>query len=246
MRFLLSRRWLTFFVAVALAAWAAYALGQWQFNRLHEKRAANHLIQHNLAAPPVPAASLLHVGRAVKPELEWRRVTVHGHWDDRHTVVVKYQTSDNGAPGVDVATPLVTSNGAAVIVDRGWMQTENSGDVRPHTPAPRSGEVTVTGWVRTNGTGDATLIAQMQTRAIDTQTIGRIVPYKLYGNFLDLAAQSPPPNHPLAAVDMPDDTGDGPHFFYGLQWWFFGVLAVFGFFYLLYDEVQRRRRGEIS
>ena len=36
-------------------------------------------------------------------------------------------------------------------------------------------------------------------------------------------------------AELPD-LGNGPHFFYGLQWWFFGLLAVFGFFYLAYDE----------
>ena len=34
---------------------------------------------------------------------------------------------------------------------------------------------------------------------------------------------------------MPE-LNNGPHFFYGLQWWFFGALAIFGFFYLMYDE----------
>ena len=40
-------------------------------------------------------------------------------------------------------------------------------------------------------------------------------------------------------AELPD-LGNGPHFFYGLQWWFFGLLAVFGFFYLAYDEWTRR------
>ena len=40
---------------------------------------------------------------------------------------------------------------------------------------------------------------------------------------------------PLATAELPD-LGNGPHFFYGLQWWFFGLLAVFGFCYLAYDE----------
>ena len=40
-------------------------------------------------------------------------------------------------------------------------------------------------------------------------------------------------------VELDTATGDGPHFFYGLQWWFFGVLAIFGFFYLAYDERRR-------
>jgi hypothetical protein len=47
-------------------------------------------------------------------------------------------------------------------------------------------------------------------------------------------------------VELPE-LNNGPHFFYGLQWWFFGVLAIFGFGYLMYDEWRgpqaARRRG---
>ena len=45
----------------------------------------------------------------------------------------------------------------------------------------------------------------------------------------------------LPSGELPDDTSDGPHFFYGLQWWFFGALAIFGFFYLAWDEAKQRR-----
>ena len=44
-------------------------------------------------------------------------------------------------------------------------------------------------------------------------------------------------------MELPE-LNNGPHFFYGLQWWFFGVLAIFGFFYLLYDEWRNGPRGE--
>jgi cytochrome oxidase assembly protein ShyY1 len=43
-------------------------------------------------------------------------------------------------------------------------------------------------------------------------------------------------------TELPD-LGEGPHFFYGLQWWFFGVLAVFGFGYLAWDERRQKRRS---
>ena len=43
-------------------------------------------------------------------------------------------------------------------------------------------------------------------------------------------------------MELPE-LDNGPHFFYGLQWWFFGVLAVFGFSYLLYDERRNGTRG---
>jgi cytochrome oxidase assembly protein ShyY1 len=237
--FLLTRRWLLFFLAVVLMAWGATWLGQWQFRRLHEKRHDNHVIAANLAAAPVPVDTLLRPGRPPGPRLEWRRVTVHGHWDNRHTVVVKYQTSADGSPGVHIATPLVTGGGRAVLVDRGWMATPNSGGVKPKLPPVTDGPVTVTGWVRQNATGGAADVAQLSTRALSSATVGTVVPYRLYAGVVDLARQSPPPVRSLGAIEMPDDTSDGPHFFYGLQWWFFGLLAVIGFVYLAYDEWKR-------
>ena len=47
------------------------------------------------------------------------------------------------------------------------------------------------------------------------------------------------PAKKLGAIELPDDKSEGPHFFYGLQWWFFGALAIFGFGYLAYDEWRR-------
>ena len=44
-------------------------------------------------------------------------------------------------------------------------------------------------------------------------------------------------------MELPE-LNNGPHFFYGLQWWFFGVLAVFGFCYLAFDEWRSGRRDE--
>ena len=241
MGFLLTRRWLLFFLAVVLMAWGATWLGQWQFRRLQEKRHENHVIAANLSAAPVPVTTLMRTGHPPGPAIEWRRVTAHGHWDDRHSIVVKYQTSADGSPGVHVATPLVTGDGTAVLVDRGWMSTPNNGAIRPKLPPVNSGEVTVTGWVRQNATGGAALVDQLSTRALSSATVSKVVPYTLYAGVVDLAEQSPPPVRSLGRIELPDDTSDGPHFFYGLQWWFFGVLAVIGFIYLAYDEWKRPR-----
>lgn len=244
MRFLLSRRWLTFFVVVLLLAWGAWALGQWQFHRLKEKRAANELIVANLSHPIVPLNDLLAVGRQPTAEQEWRRVSVTGRWDVRHTIVVKYQVR-HGTSGVDLVTPLVRgAHGPAVLVDRGWMPTANTGDTRPALPPLRPGPVTVTGYVRVNGSGGATNVDQLSTRAISSLAVAPVLSYRLYGGFIDLAEQSPAPLHALGIVQMPDDTGDGPHFFYGLQWWFFGALALFGFGFLAYDEHRRAQESQ--
>lgn len=268
MRFLFTRRWVLFGVTVALLAWLATALGQWQFGRLDDRRALNELVSRNLDQAPAPADSLLRVGVNPAKDLEWRKVVVHGRWDDDHTIVLKYQTRDGG-PGIDVVTPLVTCQttdqrgnndpaddvcrvpGPAVLVDRGWMKTDNNGGERPQLPAAAPGQVTVVGWIRRNATGSAAEVNDLSTRALssskvssvlNTQTVG----YDLYGGFLDLESEQPQPATTLAAVELPDDTSEGPHFFYGLQWWFFAALAIFGFGYLAYDERKQARAQRAS
>jgi cytochrome oxidase assembly protein ShyY1 len=237
----MSRRWVLFGLTVVLLAYVAVLLGQWQFHRLQERKHSNGVVARNLAAPPVPLQDVLSPDRAPSADTEWQRVTATGTWDDKHTLVLKYQTRDEGA-GVDVITPLVTENGSAILVDRGWMTSENSGAARPKLPKASSGLVTVTGYVRRDATGGSTRVSDLATRAVSSRTIGHVLDYPLYRGFLDLEAESPQPAHRLAAVELPDDHSNGPHFFYGLQWWFFGVLAVFGFFYFAYDEFKRRRQ----
>ncbi len=62
----------------------------------------------------------------------------------------------------------------------------------------------------------------------------------MLAGFVDLRSESPEAEQPLAPAELPE-LDNGPHFFYGLQWWFFGVLALFGFGYLVYDEARGGR-----
>lgn len=238
MRFLLSRRWLAFAVVVALLAYLAYLLGVWQFHRLDDRRAENRVVATNLSADPVPVTDALSTTESPGEDQEWQRVTATGTWDDTATVVVKYQTRD-GEPGVDVVTPLVLQDGEAVLVNRGWLEADNSGSTTPEVPAAGAGEVSVTGYVRADATGDAARVSDGETRAVSSTEVATTLPYPVLRGWLELQEQDPAPSTPLAAVELPDDTSEGPHFFYGLQWWFFGALAVFGFAYLAFDE----RRG---
>ena len=228
-----------FAVVVVVLAYGCYVLGQWQFHRLQARESTNTLTRTNLRADPAPVDEVLQEGRPSRARDEWRRVTATGTYLPDSSVVVCYQTRD-GASGVDVVTPLRTDSGPVLLVDRGWMATENSGreDVTP--PDPPSGTVTVVGWVRADATGDATEVTDRSTRAISSVEIGPALGLPVYGGFVDVDKESPAPRTPLVRAELPD-LGQGPHFFYGLQWWFFGALAVFGFFYLAYDERRKVR-----
>jgi cytochrome oxidase assembly protein ShyY1 len=240
-RFLLSRRWILFAVAVALLAYGCWWLGEWQFSRLDERRDKNAHISRNLELPPAPVEQVLSVGEEVAPDEYWRKVRATGTYLADEQVAVRYQTRD-GQAGVDVVTPLrVDGSDALLLVDRGWLATGNTGDAVTQLPEPPSGTVTVVGWVRPDATGDSIAVSSGSTRAISSDAIGETLDAPLYDGWVDLARQRPKSAQPLERTDLPDLT-EGPHFFYGLQWWFFAALAVFGFGYLAFDE--RRRRGD--
>ena len=241
-RFMFSRRWALFAIVVVLLACACYALGRWQFHRLHEREAYNLQVRHNMHAPAAPVGDVLAVGRPVDPDTEWRRVTATGTYLPDESVVIRYQTRD-GQSGVDIVTPLRTDRGPVLLVDRGWMKTENIGATRVDAPAPPSGEVTVRGWVRVDATGDSATVSDSSARAISSVQIAKTLHVPVYGGFVDAQHESPAAAKPLVPAEQPD-LSNGPHFFYGLQWWFFGVLAVFGFFYFAYDERRGGRRTE--
>ena len=240
-RLFFSRRWILFAVTVVLMSYGALWLGEWQFHRLDERKARNIVTTHNLKADPVPVDRILGVGQPVDARHEWLRVTATGRYVEAATVLVRYQTRD-GQSGVDVVTPLRTEAGPGLLVDRGWMQTANSGAARADVPAAPRGQVTVVGWVRADAVGDATTVTDGSTRAISSEAIGAGLPFPVYSGFVDAATETPPPAEPLVRAELPD-LSNGPHFFYGLQWWFFGALAVFGFFYLAWDERRKKLRA---
>jgi cytochrome oxidase assembly protein ShyY1 len=239
-KFLLSRRWVLFALAVALLAVLAVRLGEWQFHRLEERQGRNTVTERNLERAPVPVDEVLAPDGSVDAQDEWRRVTATGTYRQQDTVVVRYQTREGGS-GVDVVTPLVTGSGTALLVNRGWLATDNVGTTRPDLPAPPPGEVTVVGYVRADATGDAAAVQDRSTRAVSSARIAGTVEYPIYGGFVELASETPPAVQPLLPAETPD-LSEGPHFFYGLQWWFFAALAIFGFGYLAWDERRRRRR----
>ncbi|GAB3263276.1 SURF1 family cytochrome oxidase biogenesis protein [Nocardioides dilutus] len=240
--FLLSRRWVLFALTVAALVAGTIWLGSWQFDRLTDRKADNQVVRANETKDPAPVDDVLAVGRPVAETDEWRLVEATGTYAAEEAVVVRYRSRE-GVSGIDVVVPLVTADGPALLVDRGWLEARPDGTDRSDIPGPPSGVVTVTGWARADGTGDSTRVTDQSTRAISSREIGAALGREVYGGFVELRSEDGAPAEGLAPVELPE-LDNGPHFFYGLQWWFFGVLAVFGFCYLAWDERKNGPRGE--
>jgi cytochrome oxidase assembly protein ShyY1 len=106
-------------------------------------------------------------------------------------------------------------------------------------PAPPSGTVTVTGWVRRNATGSSADVSDGQARSISSDEIGPTLPYPVYDGFVERTAESPEAE-PAPLADDDPDLSTGPHFFYGVQWFFFALLALAFWGYFAYAEYQEQ------
>ena len=227
LRFLLTRRWLLLLLTVVLLAYACLLLGRWQWHRLEDKKAGNAIIRANEDAAPLPADQVLRHGVDPPDDAQYAVVSATGTYDASKTVIVRYQTRD-GNPGVDVVVPLMTASGTALLVDRGWFATSNQGLTdASQVPAPPTGRVSITGWVRQNAGGSSTEVVNASTRAVSSTAIEPAIGVPTYGGFVQLLTESPEPATPLTGADPPD-LSNGPHFFYALQWWFFSGLILIG------------------
>lgn len=233
MGFLLTRRWIGFGAFVIILAVLCVLLGRWQFHRAEDRQAENERIAAALAIDPIPLQDLDSVA-----EHEWTRVEATGRFDTNAVVTVRYMQRD-GAPGVDVVAPFILSDGSAILVDAGWMSTDNSGDKPESIPTLPDADVTIEGWWRVDSGAGSNAVTPRddQVRAIASHAW--TTPYELQEGWLNL--QSPGIDG-LTPEPVPSSS-NGPHFAYGLQWWFFGALALFGFIWFARAERLENRKA---
>jgi surfeit locus 1 family protein len=153
-------------------------------------------------------------------------------------VLVRSQVHE-GTAGWHVITPLVLSDGRAVLVNRGWVPLEM--DAVPIPAQPPTGEVTIGGWVnlpRTRQRGGSTEPEGVLTHIarVDIDRLQQQMPFTLLPVYIvaDDSASSLPV--PLA---RPDVTDEGPHLTYAIEWFSFTLISVVGYFFLLRRAVRR-------
>lgn len=240
-RFLLSRRWLGLLVSAVVVAAACVALGRWQLDRLGERHQRNDLLSRNLDRAPVDPDTLLAVGRGPREGDVWSRVRVTGRYDLDGQLLVRLRPMD-GTVGYDVLTPMVTDEGPALLVNRGWLPRDPDapGSDLPAVPDPPAGSVTVVARVRpsepasTTGTPPAGQVSR-----IDVSEIAKTLPYPVYGGYGELTSEQPAPAEAPQPRPAPEPS-EGAHLAYAFQWFLFAVLALGGFVLLSRREAEDR------
>lgn len=200
-------------VAVVVAA-VCVLLGFWQLDRLRERRSFNGRVTAGLEAP---ATDLDRV--EASPNLAYRRASAAGTYDLGHELVLFGRTLE-GNPGNHLLTPLLLTDGSAVLVDRGWVPPDT------RAPAPE-GPVRVSGVLFPTDLGGGEPSATGHVRVVDVSAIGRGLPYELAPVYLLLQQQQPSPRGLPVPAPLPK-LSEGPHLSYAIQWFAFAAVAMVG------------------
>jgi cytochrome oxidase assembly protein ShyY1 len=164
-------------------------------------------------------------------DVQWRTVSTTGRYDESQQVLVRNR-SYNGIPGYHVLTPLVLPSGDAVIVNRGFLPLETTGNT-PDIPAAPSGVVTVDGRVRSSqkrghfGPRDPAEGTLTEVARADLVRLQQQMPYHLLPAYVELESSQPADSTGLTPVPLPE-LDEGPHLSYAIQWFIFSALAVVG------------------
>ncbi len=233
-------------LVVVLMCALFWRLGLWQWHRAATKRAQASAISTAAKAAPVPASQVLSPGRRPAKATQWRRVQLRGTYDTAHTVLLRNRTLD-GERGSEILVPLVPPSGAALLVDRGFVASGASASQAVDVPPPPPGTVTAVARVRLDervSAGGLRFIEVGGRPTVGHLDVSRIadrlaLPYSVFDAYAELLSEDPPAGS-VPAPQEPDEPSDGLNLAYAIQWWFFCLVAVGGWWVLLRRDTQDR------
>jgi surfeit locus 1 family protein len=240
-----GRKWIVLTVIVVAVVAVMVALGFWQLRRRDTVREDNARVRARLAQPAQPIEQVLPSG-GDPGRVTYRRVRLAGRYDRVSELLVSNR-SYRGQPGSHVLTPLVLSDGRAVVVDRGWIPLNLSGPEEENTRPPVLRPVEVVGVLFPSErkgafgpaippTGRLTTIAR-----IDVARIAKQVDHPLVPLYLRLESQTPPQSGDLPVPPALPDLGEGQHLSYAVQWFIFATIAA-----VTYVVLLRRQRARVT
>jgi len=214
------------------------ALGFWQLARNDHK---HRLVEREKASYASPAPSVTTV-TAVSDEDD-TRVEARGRFDASHEAVLRNAVRD-GKAGVDVLTPLRLADGRAVLVDRGFIRASPQHGVT--TAPPPTGTALVHGLARESNailradSVDHLVDGRLAVPRVDTDTIGKTLPYPLLPVWIEAQAITPAPTGNSPALPEPPPPDPVNHLEYAIEWFAFALIPLIGWpLYLARTSRQR-------
>ncbi|HQZ00180.1 MAG TPA: SURF1 family protein [Propionicimonas sp.] len=234
-------RWVALAVFVVAMAIAFVNLGRWQLDRLDQRRERNSSVVAHESAQVLEFADVFN--RPITEADQWQRVRVSGTFDAANQFLVRYRVQGADS-GYEVVTPLLTTGGQWVLVDRGFAVKPPDEDYPSTLPVPPTGQVEVVGYVRRDESGsrDAMTPTQQTVRLVNSSALAEALGRELVNGYVSALEMRPADPSGLTPV-LPPDLNEGNHFSYALQWFMFAGLAGIGLVLLIRSDVRAMRHS---
>ena len=231
-------RWTLLILFVAVLGVVFVSMGEWQLDRLAQRKERNATTIANEQSPVRPYEQVFT--KQITDADQWQRVEARGTFDADQQFVVRYRSSGE-LEGYEVLTPLRTANGV-VLVDRGFIPVPRGTQIPSTAPPPPTGEVIVVGHVRRNEKGRraATTPANNQVRLINSDAIAMTLPYPIKSGYIGLLTVQPEQEGGFQPIQLPE-LSEGPHFWYAVQWFMFTAVGVAGIVVFIRTDLRVRR-----
>jgi cytochrome oxidase assembly protein ShyY1 len=231
-------RWALLIIFVAVLGVVFVNLGEWQLDRLAQRKERNATTISNEKKQIQPYEQVFT--HTITDADQWQRVEARGTFDADHQFVARYR-SNGDADGYEVVTPLQTASGV-VLVDRGFIPLERGAQIPSVAPPPPTGDVTVVGHVRRNEKGrrTATTPVDNQMRLINSDAIAAALPYPVASGYIGLLTVQPEQQGGFQPIQLPE-LSEGPHFWYAVQWFMFTAVALAGIVVFIRSDLRARR-----
>jgi surfeit locus 1 family protein len=226
-----------FLTALVLVLAAGFIrLGFWQIDRHQQRVESNETALTRLGQP-----ALTDLGSAGE-ESRYRMARITGTFDADQELLIRSQVY-RGSAGFHVITPLVLSDGSAVLVNRGWVPLVL--DTVPVAEAPPPvGETLVEGWVELSrqrpplGPTDP-LEGRLEVMSrVDVPRIQQQMGVPVAPVYLVMVGPGGALPEPLGVPSF----DEGPHLGYAIQWFGFAGIVLIGYFFL----VRKRQKARPS
>lgn len=236
-RFLFSWRWLGLSLLGLVLAATCVGLGIWQHDRYELRSATNARIEAAATDDsPAKADTALSTDAEPGEDTLWSKVEATGRFDAEGQVLIRNRSVD-GQNGYEVVTPLILSDGTALLVDRGWVPPAASGATEaPEVPVPPDGTVTVSGRVRASESplGSVTEVSgTLQARSVNVAAIAKQLDTDVRKGYIT----QDDPAKGFTAIPVPTQAA-WQNFAYAYQWWLFAAMIPVGLFMIARKELQ--------
>jgi surfeit locus 1 family protein len=244
------RRWVIPSLLVITVALICIRLGIWQLDRLNQRRDFNshYLAMSTMEPLELPAKSDLE-------EMEYRRVVAEGIYEFSQQVAIRNQYFQ-GEYGFHLLTPLVLSDGSAILVDRGWIPYAGN-LTRPEWNKYNVDEkVKITGIIRASreraditGKSDPELLpGQQELQIWNFPNLSRIqlqTSYPLLPVYIQETNADTMDTYPISTPSVVE-ISEGPHLGYALQWFTFAGIFLVGFPFYMKKQTAISKKETIN